>query len=137
MVLSSINNAVRKAVSTESTSPTKPIVDLRVDPLMGQDTVPVGAGETDRVASAGLEQCDDILVDRSCVDHRDDLQCFHVGNPSPVDQLLSDTQSFGDPGSQLSAAMHKNFFSRDGRKTIQKMHKLRLIIDDVPADLYD
>ncbi len=101
----------------------KTIVDLRVDPLMGQDTVPVGAGETDCVTAAGLQPCDDILVDRSCIDHRDDLQCFRIGDPPPVDQLLSDTQSFRDLRSQLSAAMHQNLFSRDRRKSIQEMRR--------------
>ena len=54
-----------------------------------------------------------------------------------IDQLLRDTQSLRDPGSQLAAAMHEDLQAGDCRKTVQEGGKLDLVVDNIPADLYD
>lgn len=73
--------------------------------------VEVGSGKTYGVDSESLETGDQILVDESAVNHRDDLQHLGAGDPAAIDHLGLDTKLGCDLSGDLAAAVHENLFA--------------------------
>jgi hypothetical protein len=56
------------------------------------DHVAVLAAQADRLAAGGVDEADDLLVDRAGEDHLDDLHRLLVGDPEAVDELALDAE---------------------------------------------
>ncbi len=57
--------------------------------------IAVGTGQSDSIAVMGLQQCHDIFIDITGIDHGYNLQCFGIRNPSAFHHLLGNSQLGG------------------------------------------
>jgi hypothetical protein len=83
-----------------------------------------------------LQLCGYIFVDISGVYHRNDLECFLIGDPSAFNHRLFYSQLPCEAGCQFSTSMYEYFFLTYLREFAEEVSELRFIIYNVAADLY-
>lgn len=83
----------------------------------------VGACKSDGVDAHGLEMCHDVFIDKSAIDHGDDLEHVGIGDASSVDHARLDAELRGDFGGATSTTVYQHFVALDvgelGEKILQ------------------
>ena len=83
-------------------------VDWLYGALHTHNQIEVSAGKANGVDTKGLQTRNQILVDKSAVNHRHDLQHLGAGDSSAIDHLGLHAQPGRHLGGDLAASVHEN-----------------------------
>ena len=70
--------------------------------------IEVSAGKANGIDTKGLQTRNQILVDKSAVNHRHDLQHLGAGDPAAIDHLSLHAQFGRHLSGDLATSMHEN-----------------------------
>ena len=105
-------------------------------PAYASYDVQVGSGQAYGIKAHCLKTSHEILVDKTAVDHCDDLQHPGARDSSASYHLSLDPEAGGNRGSDLATAVDKDLQTGKGGERLEKRSQGLLLLDDSTADFH-